>query len=511
MADLPSEFWGGWIVTITVASFVALLWFVIDVYRSGPDGNEQQVWDETLREGTRPAPIWWFWFILALMIISVIYVMLYPGLGTYRGALGWSMGGRIEERFVDYEGQFGTQRRLILKLPLAELANSNSAMRSASRVFNNNCSSCHGRDAAGQAQQFPDLTDAAWQWGSDESQIVETIHSGRQAAMPGWLAAAGEAGVGQLADYVLALSRGDADATAVAEGAHRVPAVLRGLSRSRRRRQSAARRTGAERCRLELRQRARASGRIDRERAQRRHAGIRRAPRRYTDPPACGLARSPEPASARSGRRFRREPRPGRLSSRSRRCGKRRSPLSELQKNALLRVHGREIAPRLEPDRRILAERHFEPERHRAGEMRAVVGVRRGRGKPRRADPGREIRLGMLIAPEGQGTADVQVLDVDVVRLESVGHVRALVRIPELVVAVIALVEPEFQGKRKAAGVLEVGIVAGIRVFEAAAHAVAAMDRRLEEGQLIRLRRRCAEQESKEYKAEAFHAAMTIS
>ena len=163
MADLPSEFWGGWIVAITVVSFISLLWLIIDVYRGGPDGNEHLVWDETLREGARPAPIWWFWFILALMTISVVYLMLYPGLGTYRGALGWSMGGRIEERFVDYEGQFGTQRRLVLKTPLAELANSNSAMQSAWRVFNNNCSSCHGHDAAGQARTFPDLTDAAWQ------------------------------------------------------------------------------------------------------------------------------------------------------------------------------------------------------------------------------------------------------------------------------------------------------------------------------------------------------------
>jgi cytochrome c oxidase cbb3-type subunit 3 len=218
VADLPSEFWGGWIVAITVAGFVALLWFIIDVYRSGPDGNEAQVWDETLREGTRPAPIWWFWFILALMIISVIYVMLYPGLGTWRGVLGWSMGGRIEERFVDYEGQFGTPRKLILKQPLAELADSKLAMRSAWRVFNNNCSACHGRNASGQARQFPNLTDPDWQWGADEAQIIETIHSGRQAAMPGWLAAAGEEGVGRLADYVLALSRGEADAAAVDAG-----------------------------------------------------------------------------------------------------------------------------------------------------------------------------------------------------------------------------------------------------------------------------------------------------
>ena len=218
MADLPSEFWGGWIAAITIASFVALLWLVIDVYRSGPDGNEQQVWDETLREGARPAPMWWFWFILALMIISAVYVMLYPGLGTWRGALGWSMGGRVEERFIDYEVQFGTQRRLILDMPLTELADSQSAMQSAWHVFNSNCSSCHGRDAAGQVKQFPDLTDAYWQWGDDEARIIETIDAGRQGAMPGWLEVAGEEGVSQLADHVLDLSRGEAAAAAATPG-----------------------------------------------------------------------------------------------------------------------------------------------------------------------------------------------------------------------------------------------------------------------------------------------------
>jgi cytochrome c oxidase cbb3-type subunit 3 len=218
VADLPSEFWGGWIVAITAASFLALLWFIFDVYRSGPDGNEQTVWDETLREGTKPAPIWWFWFILALMTISVIYVMLYPGLGRWRGALEWSMGSRIAERNVDYESQYGEVRRGLLRRPLDELAESETAMTSAWHVFNSNCSSCHGRDAAGQAKAFPDLTDAAWQWGSDESQIVETIHSGRQAEMPGWLAAAGEAGVSQLADYVLILSSGEAHTAAAANG-----------------------------------------------------------------------------------------------------------------------------------------------------------------------------------------------------------------------------------------------------------------------------------------------------
>jgi len=218
---MPTEFWGGWIVAITVTTFLALLWFVIGVYRGGNDANEHEVWDETLREGAKPAPIWWFWFILALMTVSVIYVMLYPGLGTYRGALGWSQGGRIAERFADYDAEFGPERRRILGQSLEALAAEPAAMRSAWRIFNNNCSSCHGQDAAGQARQFPDLTDAAWQWGAHEPQIIQTIASGRQAAMPGWLPVAGEAGVGELADYVLALSRGETDAAAASPGAVR--------------------------------------------------------------------------------------------------------------------------------------------------------------------------------------------------------------------------------------------------------------------------------------------------
>ncbi len=220
MADMPSQFWAGWIVVITVTSFIALIWFVRDVYREGEadEGMEDQVWDETLREGARPAPIWWFWFILALMSVSVVYVMLYPGLGAYKGVLRWSQGSRIAERFADYETQFGAERRRLQSLPLAQLADEHEAMRSAWRVFNSNCTSCHGRDAAGQAWQFPDLTDDSWQWGGDEARIVETIRSGRQAAMPAWEAVIGAAGVEQVADYVLSLSAGDSASAANAEG-----------------------------------------------------------------------------------------------------------------------------------------------------------------------------------------------------------------------------------------------------------------------------------------------------
>jgi cytochrome c oxidase cbb3-type subunit III len=213
VADLPSNFWGGWIVAITVTSFFALLWLIIDIYRPGGDGNEHEVWDATLREGTKPVPIWWFWFILALMSISVIYVILYPALGRFSGALHWSQESQIADRFADYEAHFGPERRHILEEPSATLAANKDAMRSAQRIFNNNCTSCHGRDAAGQANHFPDLTDKSWQWGGSEEQVTETIRLGREAAMPPWLAAVGDNGVRQLADYVEALADGKASAT----------------------------------------------------------------------------------------------------------------------------------------------------------------------------------------------------------------------------------------------------------------------------------------------------------
>ena len=221
MADMPSEFWSGWIIVITVTGFIALLWFLRDVYWKGDDGATaaDEVWDETLREGRRPAPVWWFWFILALMAVSVVYVVLYPGLGANKGVLRWSQGDRITERFADYEAQFGAERRRLQALPLAQLEGDREAMQSAWRVFNNHCTSCHGRDAAGQARAFPDLTDPSWQWGRDEMQILETIRSGRQAAMPAWEPVIGPQGVEKAADYVLALAAGDATSPVHAEGA----------------------------------------------------------------------------------------------------------------------------------------------------------------------------------------------------------------------------------------------------------------------------------------------------
>ena len=210
---MPTDFWAGWITILTVTSFIGLSWLIFSIYFSGEDDAEEAdgpVWDENLREGSNPAPMWWFWLILALMVFSVIYLMLYPGLGSFAGALKWTQGGRLDDSFVVYESEFGGVRSLIAEGQLETLRADSSLVASAQRIFDRNCAVCHGYDAAGQAENFPNLIDAHWQWGGSPEQIEQSIRAGRNAVMVGWSAILGDAGVLNVADYVRKMGSSEA-------------------------------------------------------------------------------------------------------------------------------------------------------------------------------------------------------------------------------------------------------------------------------------------------------------
>ena len=208
MADMPTTFWSGWIIVITVGSLSGLLWLVFSVYFSNKSAKEfkSPVWDENLQEGNNPAPMWWFWMILITLVFSVIYLMLYPGLGSFSGALKWSQSGRLERNLVLYAFEHSDLRNNIIEMPLAELQQSEELMQSAHRVFTQNCTACHGADGQGQAMAFPNLMDDEWQWGSATADIDQSIRHGRKAVMVGWQAVLGDEGVKEVVDYVKNMS-----------------------------------------------------------------------------------------------------------------------------------------------------------------------------------------------------------------------------------------------------------------------------------------------------------------
>lgn len=211
MPTVASGFWSGWVVVLTVVSAAGLLWLVLSVYfnRHAAAHGPNEVWDETLREGSAPAPLWWFWFIVALLAASVVYLMLYPGLGTHRGVLDWSQGGQIAASRARFAETFGADRERVARSSIADLQLDEAALRSGWHLFNNHCSACHGSDARGQANQFPNLANDRWQWGGSEREITDTITRGRLAVMPPWQVALGDEGVTAVAEYVRAIAAGN--------------------------------------------------------------------------------------------------------------------------------------------------------------------------------------------------------------------------------------------------------------------------------------------------------------
>lgn len=209
MTDLPVGFWSGWVLLLTVVGSAGLLWLVLDIYLGNrtevEHAEEAPSWDGDLAEGDNPAPLWWFWLILSMMVVSVIYLMLYPGLGSFEGAFRWSQEEQLHQHQALFDSENAQQRAAMLELPLADLQADGVAMASADRLFRDNCAACHGADANGLAGLFPNLRDGDWTWGGSAEQIEQTIRNGRTAVMVPWQPILQDAGVEAVTAYVKVL------------------------------------------------------------------------------------------------------------------------------------------------------------------------------------------------------------------------------------------------------------------------------------------------------------------
>ena len=150
------------------------------------------------------------------MVFSVVYLVLYPGLGNFQGVLGWSQTGQYEEEVARVDER---QQEFFARfdgMEIAELAGNSDAMAAAGNIFGNRCAQCHGSDGRG-APGFPNLTDGAWLWGGDEAAILSSIQNGRAGMMPPMGdAVGGERGVAQMVEYVRSLADLDHDAAMAA-------------------------------------------------------------------------------------------------------------------------------------------------------------------------------------------------------------------------------------------------------------------------------------------------------
>ena len=78
------------------------------------------------------------------------------------------------------------------------------------KVFQEHCSSCHGKGGKG-GKDFgaPNLTDAVWLYGKDYDTVYDVIYNGRAGVMPFWTGKLSDSTIKQLAVYVHQLGGGE--------------------------------------------------------------------------------------------------------------------------------------------------------------------------------------------------------------------------------------------------------------------------------------------------------------
>ncbi len=218
-----SSFWSWYVTILTVGNILACYWLIrwAGKRRAGEAAEGDvtgHTWDGDLQEYNNPLPRWWLWMFYITIVFGLVYLALYPGLGNYPGALGWTQAKQYEEELARAEEKFGPIFAAWARRPIPELARDAEAMRAGQRLFLNYCATCHGSAATG-AVGFPDLTDGDWLWGGDPDTIKETILDGRRGQMPPMAAALGDdASVEAVAHYVLSLSGAPHDAAKAAAG-----------------------------------------------------------------------------------------------------------------------------------------------------------------------------------------------------------------------------------------------------------------------------------------------------
>ncbi|AQT60138.1 cytochrome-c oxidase, cbb3-type subunit III [Cellvibrio mixtus] len=223
-----STFWSLWITILTVTNLVLLLWILFANRKRAVVGEENTEAKTTgheydgIEEYDNPLPRWWFFMFLLTFVFGAAYLIIYPGLGAYKGIEwkdtgAWTSVGELRGDQAEAEKIYAETYGVYSKMPIEDLARNSDALKMGFRLFVNNCAVCHGSDGGGNPG-FPNLTDKDWLYGGTPEKILETITHGRKAAMPAWGALLGEQGIADTAEYVLSLSGADHDAAKAAVG-----------------------------------------------------------------------------------------------------------------------------------------------------------------------------------------------------------------------------------------------------------------------------------------------------
>ena len=207
-----SDFWSTWVIVLLVLNVALALFLFIWAQRvkipTEPDGTTGHVWAHgVLREGVRKLPFWWVIYSVIGLVGGIGYLIFYPGFGGFKGTLGWTSHGELQQQEAANAAQLDSTLAPLRAMSLSQLAENPTAISIGHRLYLDNCAACHGAMARGnEALGAPNLTDADSLYGTNPEAVMASVREGRGGVMPAWGPALGKDGVNEVAAHVLTFS-----------------------------------------------------------------------------------------------------------------------------------------------------------------------------------------------------------------------------------------------------------------------------------------------------------------
>jgi cytochrome c oxidase cbb3-type subunit 3 len=204
-------FWAWFVAAGTIAFVIWCVWLISWSAKQGPQNKQDEdlvghVWDGDIEEWNKPAPKWWLYLYFITIAWAVGYMIAYPGIGAFKGLLGWSQEGQYEAEMQAAAARYDPIYERFAGMDFEVLATDADARKLGASLYASYCTTCHGSDARG-ATGYPNLVDGDWIWGNSEKAITQTLMQGRNNVMPALAGAlGGDAGVDNMVTYVRSLS-----------------------------------------------------------------------------------------------------------------------------------------------------------------------------------------------------------------------------------------------------------------------------------------------------------------
>jgi len=136
-----STFWSLWIIVLTLTCLALVFWVLMAnrkvALRDDEDPENRttgHVYDG-IEEYDNPLPRWWFNLFLITIVFGLVWLLLYPGLGSFKGLLGWTSVGELkadqEKAQATYEKSYGVFNQMSVE----ELIDNPKAMKMGARKF----------------------------------------------------------------------------------------------------------------------------------------------------------------------------------------------------------------------------------------------------------------------------------------------------------------------------------------------------------------------------------------